>query len=124
MRFTIALLLLLASFAAICSPTLTSGPYPTTVTQPATASVTVNGQPGPSCTMVKGADGAVTPTCDLSSLPVPGTYTLILTVSHPGGCTSPTSPSTCAAAGSASSPPFSLTRSAGAVSAPVVRIAP
>jgi hypothetical protein len=113
----------LVALPALAGPTLAASPYPASGPQPASVSITVNGNAGPACTLPKAADGSVKPTCDLSSLSA-GSYTIVMTVSSPPGCTSQSSPATCTTIGSASSSPFLLTLSAGVATAPVLQIGP
>lgn len=110
-----------ACSAAMAAPTLTADPYPTTVTQPDTASFTVNGGAPIACTLPVSAAGK-TPTCDLASITVPGTYTLVMTVTKAAGCNAA---GECWPEGSASSAPFSYKWLASGASAPAaLRVAP
>jgi hypothetical protein len=106
------------------APFLVASPYPATAGQPEKAWVTT-GSGQIICTLPKAVDGSVTPTCDLASL-VPGSYTLVLTVSNEYACaTNPdNSAGSCTLGGSASSAPFGYSIKAGAASAPVLSLKP
>ncbi len=124
MKHLLAFALACLAVAAQAAPTLSADPYPSTGPQPTSVTLTVNGSPGPACTLVAGTGGSLTPRCDLAALAVPGTYTLVMTAVTTGGCTQPTSPATCTQAGSASSVPFSLSLQGASATRPVVRVAP
>jgi hypothetical protein len=111
--------LLLACGLCNAAPTLTADPYPSTGTQPSAAVVTVNGGTPQPCTL-RTVAGGLQPTCDLASITVPGTYTLVLTVSTVAGCTG----NACTGAGSASSAPFSYQWLGSVVPIPVLRLSP
>ena len=125
----IRLLLITLAFVAgpaLAGPTLSSDAYPANLpnaAQPTEVSITVNGAAGPACTLPRAADGSVRPTCDLTSL-APGSYTIVMSVSNPAACPAQTSPATCTLGGAALSAPFLLKLSPGAVTAPVLRVAP
>jgi hypothetical protein len=108
----VALVTLAASVAAFAAPHLYADPYPATGVQPDSVTMTVNGGAPQACELTAVA-GGLQPRCDLAALTA-GTYTLVMTASRAAGC----SGSTCWAAGSASSAPFSYTRAASAVAAP------
>lgn len=112
----------LACGSATAAPTLTADPYPTTVVQPDSASFTVNGGAPIACTLPVSAAGK-TPTCDLASITVPGTYTLVMKVTKAAGCNA--EGNECWPEGSASSAPFVYKWRASGASAPAgLRVAP
>jgi hypothetical protein len=110
--------------AAFAGPTLTAQAMPVSGPQPASMAITVNGSAGPACTLPKAADGSVQGTCDLASLAVPGTYTIVATYTYVAGCVNTANAATCQAGGLASSTPFALTRIASPAVGPVLRIEP
>jgi hypothetical protein len=109
-RFALTLVLAVVAAAALAGPTATVvPPYAAGSVQPTAASITANGGAPIACTVVKDAAGAATPTCDLSSLAVPGTYTLILSVSNVADCVvDTTGATTCYTGGVSASQPQSL----------------
>lgn len=119
-----ALILLLASCFAYAAPTLNAQPVPNTAPQPSTAAITVNGAAGPACTLPVAADGSMTLTCDLVSLAVPGTYTIVATYTYVAGCVNAANAATCSTGGVASSAPFVLTRAAFPATGPALRVSP
>lgn len=125
MKSRILLLLAVLSMCAHAQPTLTAAPYPTTATQPTAANLTVNGANPITCTLAAGSAGAVIPTCNLASITVPGTYTLVLNVSTQAGCLPPVANgATCTGGGAASSAPFSYRWNGSAVATPVLSVSP
>lgn len=123
MKFALLAALALVSSMALAAPTLTTDPYPSAGVQPDTASVTVNGQPGPACTLAKGTDSSTTPTCDLASLPplpatATGAYSIVVSVTKKASCTLANGITTCVTGSAASSVPFPLNITSGSVAAP------
>jgi hypothetical protein len=120
------LLLILAMVAssAYPAPTLNADALPATGPQPSTATITVNGGAGPVCSLPKAADGSVQLTCDLATLAVPGTYTIVATYTYVAGCVNSADAATCQNGGVASSAPFALTRVASPVAGPRLRVSP
>jgi hypothetical protein len=109
----VGIVTLAASVAAFAAPSLLADPYPATAPQPDAVTFTVNGGAPQACVLTAVA-GGLQPRCDLAGLTA-GTYTLVMTASRAAGCQG----STCWDAGSASSAPFSYTRAASAVAAPI-----
>lgn len=119
-----SLVLLLFSSSVISAPTLSAESMPATGPQPSSVAITVNGSLGPPCALPKAADGSVQATCDLATLSVPGTYTIVMTYTYVAGCVNSANAATCQAGGTASSAPFVLTRSAPPAAGPVLRVSP
>lgn len=105
------LIIIVACFAFYAivqaAPTLYSQAYPAGPGKPTSASVSINGTNSINCQLLADSLGAVTPTCDLASLPA-GSYTLVLTVTNAYNCTTGTdgNSATCSGGGAASSDPF------------------
>ena len=76
------------------------------------------------CTLPKAPDGSVQLTCDLATLAVPGTYTIVATYTYVAGCVNAANAATCQSGGVVSSTPFVLTRVASPVLGPVLRVSP
>jgi hypothetical protein len=123
-KILLALALGLASFYASAGPNLVAQPLPASGPQPTSASITVNGAPGPACTLPKAADGSVQLTCDLASLPASGAFTIVATYTYTSGCVNTANAATCTTGGVASSAPFVLTRRSGNAGGPVLSIEP
>lgn len=104
---------------AQAAPTLTSSSYASTVVQPTSASLSVDGTTTITCTVPRAADGSVAAVCDLATVPS-GTHTLILTVSNAYGCTQSADglSASCVGGGSASAAPFTFTWNPVSVSKP------
>jgi hypothetical protein len=120
----LSLLILLLSSFAYAAPTLNAQPVPNTAPQPSTAAITVNGAAGPTCTLPVATDGSMTLTCDLASLTVPGTYTIVATYTYVAGCVNAANAATCSTGGVASSAPFVLTRAAFPATGPALHVSP
>jgi hypothetical protein len=113
-----------ASFYASAAPTLVAAPLPASGPQPASMSITVNGSPGPACTLTKAADASVQASCDMVSLPVPGVYNIIATYTYVSGCVNSANAATCQNGGVASSAPFNFTRLASPATGPALLVSP
>lgn len=122
-RFITFWLALMCS-ATFAGPTLSADPLPATGVQPSTAAITVNGTAGPACTLPKAADGSMQARCDLTSLAVPGTYSIVMTYTYVAGCVNAANAATCQQGGVASSSPFALQLRAAPAAGPVLRIEP
>ena len=116
---TLLLSIFLLAGTAHAAPTLTADPYPATGVQPSAVVSSVNGATPVACTL-RTVSGGLQPTCDLASITVPGTYTLVVTVSTVAGCTG----NACRGAGSASSAPFGYQWLGSVVPTPVLQISP
>jgi hypothetical protein len=123
-KILLTLALILASFCAWAAPTLTAQSMPATGPQPASMAITINGAAGPACTLPKAADGSVQATCDLASLAVPGTYTIVATYTYVAGCVNTANAATCQTGGVASSTPFAFTRLASPATGPALLVSP
>lgn len=119
----LTLLLLFFSTVTFAAPTLVGDPLPSSGPQPTSASITVNGSAGPSCTLPKATDGSVQMRCDLAALTSPGVYTLVASYVYVAGCTNSTNAATCTDGGTVASSPFVLTRQAGAAK-PTLSVTP
>lgn len=122
MKKLLALVACLMGMGAVyAAPTLTSSPYSTATTQPATASLSIDGTSTITCTVPRDANGTVTAVCDLATVPA-GTHTLVLTVSNTYGCTQSADGLTasCQGGGSASANPFTFTWNPASVAKPTV----
>ena len=117
---------ILLALASVCAaaPSLVTAPYPSAAVQPTAASLSVNGGSAQACTLKAATDGSVQPVCDLAGITSPGAYTLVVTVTNPGGCTSGTNTATCTSGGSASSDPFTFNLRAGSVGKPLLSVTP
>ena len=123
MKRSIVFVTLWSLASAHAAPFLYADPYPSTATQPDSASLSVNGGAPISC-LLEMVTGGKRPKCDLASITSPGTYTLVMTVSVAGGIVNGTNTATNTQAGSASSAPFSYTLKGGSVATPVLSVGP
>lgn len=123
MKSILLLALSIIGTAALAAPTLTSDPYPAGSTQPASASLSINGGVASPCQLNK-TDKGVQPACDLASITAPGTYQLVLTVSNQASIVNTDGSGTYTTGGEASAP-FTYVLKAGLAGAPArVMLAP
>lgn len=121
MKHLLTLPVLLACSAALAGPhTLTANPY---ATVPAAVVFTVNGGPPIACAL-PAVTGGWQPTCSLTSITLPGTYTLVMTVTTNTNCINTLDAADCTGAGSASSAPFTYTWRDAVVPTPVLQVVP
>lgn len=115
MRAALLLSLLLCS-SAFASPTLTSDPFPAGPNQPTSCIVDASGRSVP-CVLKPTGTGAVFVSADLTGLPSPGVYSVVVTVSNfsAASCSGSGSTVTCSGGGgSVTSPAVVLTLSSSA----------
>jgi hypothetical protein len=108
---------------AQAAPFLLADAYPPTVTQPDSASFTVNGGAAIACT-IETVTAGKRPKCDLASITTPGTYTLVLTATKAPSIVNAPNTATNDAGGSASSAPFAYVFKSGGVSLPSLTVTP
>lgn len=123
MKYLLTLLLALASSIASAAPFLYADPYPPTSVQPDSASFTVNGGTPVPCT-IETVTGGVRPKCDLASITVAGSYTLVLTVAKAAAIVNGTGGATNTAGSSASSAPFVYRLVTAPVAGPTLTVSP
>ena len=123
-----AFLAALVPCLSLAGPTLSAGPYDASTGIPTTVTLTVDGVPAKvACTLASSPNGT-TASCDLSTLTMPGSHTLVLVASNttadctPDGTTPPNWD--CTSGGSSSYGPFTWTQRAGSATTRAVKLVP